>query len=85
MGSSGSGKSTYARGVARALKLPYVELDAIYHQPQWTPLARAEFRSRVGRIVGEGAWVVDGNYSDVRDLVRDRAQIIFALDLPRAS
>jgi adenylate kinase family enzyme len=34
-GSSGSGKSTFARELAAKLDLPYVELDALHHGPNW--------------------------------------------------
>ena len=85
VGSSGAGKTTYARAVATAVGAPHLELDALYHQPGWTPLEREEFRARVGDVVAAAAWVIDGNYGDVRDVVRSRAQIIVALDLPRAT
>ena len=62
---------------------PYVELDAIFHQPGWTPLPTDDFRARVGEIVTSDSWVVDGNYSSVRDLIWARADTAVWLDLPR--
>jgi len=83
VGNSGSGKSTLARLLAERLGVPWVELDSIHHQPNWEPLPRDEFRARVERITARGGWVVDGNYSSVRDLVWARADTVVWLDLPR--
>jgi adenylate kinase family enzyme len=82
VGTSGSGKTTTARRISQRLDLPHVELDAIHWQPDWRELALAEFRSRVSEAVAKDAWVVDGNYSKVRDLVLARAEAIVYLDLP---
>ncbi len=85
VGCSGSGKTTLARSLAQALGSPHIELDSIYHQPDWTPLADEEFRRRVAGAVEADRWVVDGNYSVVRDIVWDRADTVVWFDLPYAS
>jgi adenylate kinase family enzyme len=69
VGNSGSGKSTLAAGLAARLGAPFVELDSIFHQPGWTELPRDEFRARVGALAAGEEWVIDGNYTAVRDLV----------------
>jgi adenylate kinase family enzyme len=84
VGNSGSGKTTAARELARLLGVPHVELDAIFHQPGWQELSTADFRARVARIAQDQAWVIDGNYSAVRDLVWSRADTVVWLDLPRS-
>lgn len=83
VGNSGSGKSTAARRLAERLDTQWVELDAIFHQPGWQPLEVDTFRARVAQVVAGDAWVVDGNYSAVADLVQARADTIVWLDLPR--
>jgi len=83
VGAPGSGKTTVGRKLAESLGVPFVELDAIFHQPHWTELSRDDFRERVGTAVAAPEWVVDGNYSVVRDLVWDRADTVVWLDLPR--
>ena len=83
VGSSGAGKSTLARILADRLGSPRLELDAIYHQSGWTPLPQPEFRARVHEFAGHDAWVIDGNYSHVRDLVLARADTVIWLRLPR--
>jgi adenylate kinase family enzyme len=85
VGNSGSGKTTLAAAVARALGVPHLELDAVFHQPNWQPLETELFRSRVGTFVAGDAWVVDGNYSSVSDLVWARADTVIWVDPPRAA
>lgn len=83
IGNSGAGKTTFARELAARLAVPYVELDAIFHGPNWTELPPEEFRARVAAVVAGPAWVVDGNYSAVRPLVWARADTLVWLDLSR--
>jgi adenylate kinase family enzyme len=83
VGNSGSGKTTLAVGLARAIGAPHLELDAVFHQPDWEPLEREVFRARVAEFIAADTWVVDGNYSAVRDLVWARADTVVFMDLPR--
>jgi adenylate kinase family enzyme len=83
VGNSGSGKSAVGARVAARLGVPYVELDALFHQPDWGELPADEFRQEVARVIEGEGWVVDGNYSTVRDLVWQRADTVVWLDLPR--
>jgi len=63
--------------------VPFLELDSIYHQPGWTPLPRDEFRARVDAVAAGDHWVIDGNYTAVRDLVWARADTVVWIDLAR--
>jgi hypothetical protein len=64
------------------LDAPNIELDAIFHQPGWTPLDDDTFKARVTEVTGPARWVVDGNYSTVRDIVWERADTVVWFDLP---
>ena len=85
-GTSGAGKSTFAAEMARRLDLPYVELDALYHGPNWSEPTAAEFRARVHAVMTTSdGWVIDGNYdSKLADTVVAEADTIIWLDLPLA-
>ena len=83
VGNSGSGKTTLARELAAALGIPHLELDSVFHQPGWQPLDDTEFRRRVSEFTSADEWVVDGNYSAVRDIVWSRADTVIWLDPPR--
>jgi adenylate kinase family enzyme len=84
LGCSGAGKTTFGKRLAARLGCPFVELDAIVHQPGWTRLPRDAFRARVEAALACDAWVCDGNYREVHDLVRDRATDVVWLDPPKA-
>ncbi|MGE5597021.1 MAG: (d)CMP kinase [Hyphomicrobiales bacterium] len=83
-GPSGSGKSTISREIGRRLGLPVIELDAVYHGPNWQDLDRETFRERVRELLAAhpGGWVFDGNYSIVRDLILPHADTVVWLRLP---
>jgi adenylate kinase family enzyme len=83
VGNSGSGKSTLAAALADHLDVPWIELDSIYHQPGWVPLPAPDFRARVEALAAGDAWVIDGNYTAVRDLIWGRADTVVWLDLSR--
>ena len=83
VGNSGSGKTMLARRLSERIGAPFVELDSIFHQPRWEPLPTDQFRARVAEVVAGTSWVVDGNYSVVRDLVWSRADTVIWFDLPR--
>jgi adenylate kinase family enzyme len=84
-GTSGSGKSTFARELAGQLGLPYVELDALHHGPNWSEPTAEEFRARVRRAMDDApdGWVIDGNYeAKLGDTLTGAADTIVWLDLP---
>ena len=82
VGSSGSGKTTFARQLATKLHLPHVELDSLFWDADWTQVDNDTFRARVGDATAGDAWVADGNYARARDIVLARADTVVWLDLP---
>ena len=78
VGTSGCGKTTFARALADCLGTRCIELDALYWGYGWT--ARNDFQQQVRIAIQEGCWVIDGNYSSVRDLVWRRSTAIVWLD-----
>jgi adenylate kinase family enzyme len=82
VGTTGSGKSTLASELARRLHIPHLELDAIHWEPGWKESDREITRASVGDIALTNAWVVDGNYSFLRDILWPRAEVLVWLDYP---
>ncbi len=84
IGGSGAGKSTLGRVLGQRLGVPYVELDALHHGPNWQAATAEQLSARVhGAIDGAAGWVVDGNYvSKLGTLLVDRAELIVWLDVP---
>ena len=85
-GTSGSGKTTFARKLAAAIGARHIDLDAINWQPNWHDLHRnepEEFQRRVAAAAAEDAWVSCGNYSKVRPIILARATHAVWLDYPR--
>lgn len=80
VGTSASGKTTLARRLAEALDIPHIELDALFWQPDWTPAHQEDLRARVTEALAGDAWIVDGNYSAVRDIIHARADTLIWLD-----
>jgi adenylate kinase family enzyme len=80
-GASGAGKSTLARRIAAASGLPYVEIDALFHGPAWTP--RASFAAEVDAFTSQPGWVTEWQYDSVRDLLAARAELLVFLDYRR--
>ena len=83
VGTSGNGKTTFSRALAARLGLPYLELDALNHGPNWTEASDEDFRRAVEAAMDREGWVVDGNYGrKLGDLVLRRADTVVWLDQP---
>lgn len=82
IGTSGSGKTRVSTEISKRLHIKHVELDAIHWRPEWKGRPINEFRDLVDEATKGESWVVDGNYSKVRDIVWRKAEILVWLDLP---
>lgn len=80
VGTTGSGKTTLARQISQCCQIPHIELDALHWGPNWTAASDQVFRARVAEALKGDSWVVDGNYSQVRDLVWSQADTVVFLD-----
>ena len=79
-GGTSAGKTTFSRALALRMGVPVIELDSLFHGPNWTPTPADVFRERVLAATRGEAWVVDGNYSATRDLTWGRADTFVWLD-----
>jgi len=86
VGTSGAGKTTMARAIATALEVPCIELDRLNWNANWQALSQtdpSEFVRRVTEATTASAWVSDGHYGLVRDLLWRRATHLIWLDYGR--
>ena len=83
----GSGKTTLAQVLSDRLGVEHIELDELYHGPNWTPTPRGEFSARLRsrmEAASSSGWVTCGNYVDALDALHlTAADTIVWLDLPR--
>ncbi|GAA4424883.1 adenylate kinase [Actinokineospora soli] len=80
-GPAGSGKSSLARLLGDLVAVPYVELDSLYHGPDWT--VRESWVDDVSRIVDGDEWVIEWQGEPVRDRMNANADLLVWLDHPR--
>jgi energy-coupling factor transporter ATP-binding protein EcfA2 len=62
IGTSGSGKSTFAKALAQQLAIPYIEMDTLFWKPHWTGSSDAELFEKLEQAISQPSWVLDGNY-----------------------
>jgi adenylate kinase family enzyme len=86
MGSSGSGKSTFARRLADITGLPFVSLDALYWKPGWVASDNTEFGKRVAEVTRLPRWIMDGNFTrhGAGEARRELSDTVIWFDLPRS-
>lgn len=80
VGTSCSGKTTFAGNLARVLRVKHVELDAINWLPDWVERPHDEFLNLVEKVAADDAWVFDGNYTRTREVIWQRATAIIWLN-----
>jgi adenylate kinase family enzyme len=86
MGSSGSGKSTFARRLSGITGLPMVSIDALFWKPGWVESDREEFWERLAEVTRQPCWIMDGNYTSAAgELRREVSDTVIWFDLPRAA
>lgn len=80
VGTSCSGKTTFAKNLVQILGVKYIELDAIYWLPDWVERPNDEFLNLVEKAAAKDIWVFDGNYTRTRETVWGRATAIVWLN-----
>lgn len=81
-GVTGSGKTTLARRVAGVWGLRHVEIDGLFHGPDWTP--RPEFLDDVRSFAAEDRWITEWQYTSkgTDEILPPRADLAIWLDYP---
>ena len=82
VGTSGSGKSTAAKEIAKLLSLKHVEIDDLLWLPNWTKRDPSELQALLQEELTQGSVVIDGNYAS-KGVSPSPGDVIVFLDYPR--
>ncbi|MBQ6735134.1 MAG: adenylate kinase [Lachnospiraceae bacterium] len=82
IGSPGAGKSTFARALAVKTGLPLFYLDMIFHRPDKTTVLPEAFDKKLGEIIKQPQWIIDGNYLRTLPLRFEHCERVFFFDMP---
>jgi adenylate kinase family enzyme len=83
IGTSGSGKSTFAEKLAGEAGIAHLELDLINWRPGWYNRSAEEpeaFLADVDQATSQRDWVLAGNYSVTRPVVLPRVTHLVACE-----
>jgi len=83
VGTSGSGKTTFARQLAQRRGWAHIELDNLHWEADWQEADLETLTARVTHAMQADSWAMDGNYSKISHLTWPRADTIIWLDYPR--
>lgn len=83
IGSGGAGKSTFARRLAERTGLPLIHLDERYWHEGWVATPNAEWDAVIAELVGQGSWIMDGNYGRTLPARLAACDTVIFLDVPR--
>lgn len=79
IGISGSGKSTFANKLGKALNREVIHLDKVYYPYPFSKKHiqnRDEWKQKVRDLVVKEKWIIDGHYNSTLDIRVPRADII---------
>lgn len=80
IGTSGSGKTTLGRTLGQKLGIVHRDIDSFHWQKGWQPLEKEKFRSVMDEFTNNEKWIIDGNYSSIKDITWKKATHIIWLD-----
>lgn len=83
LGSSGSGKSTFARELGERLGIEAIHLDSYYWQPNWTSTPPEEWDKKLLNLLEKESWIMDGNYPASLPVRMQYADTVIFLDRGR--
>jgi adenylate kinase family enzyme len=83
-GVTGSGKTALAERLAARMGIPWHSVDELTWEPGWVQVPDDEQRRRIEAICIGEKWVLDTAYGKWLDIPLARAELIVALDYPRA-
>ena len=82
IGSPGSGKSRLSKKLAKAMHIPVLHLDYIYHIDNFHQISREELKSMVTTFAqGNEQFIIDGNYNGTMEWRTRFCDTIILLDI----
>lgn len=84
IGSSGAGKSTFAKRLGEATGLKVIHLDKLFWSPNWVEMPKDQWREKVVQTLeASDSWIIDGNYSGTLEMRLKKCDTVIFLDMPR--
>ena len=85
IGISGSGKSYLANRLSEKLKIKHFDLDDLYWETKYSKKRDKQERAKILNSIleNENDWVFEGIYNIWTENIRDKADLIIWLDLPK--
>lgn len=80
IGTTGSGKSTFANRLADKLGYTCIHMDQLFWKPDWVESSDEEFIPKVKEVVSGETWILDGNYSRTNNIKWENADTVIWLD-----
>ena len=84
IGTSGAGKSTFARRLADILQAPHIEMDRLFWRANWQQAPEAEFLADLKAALAVPRWMLDGNYERSIPVKWAHVDAVIWLDYPFA-
>ncbi len=83
IGCPGSGKTTFAKELAKRTGLPLVHLDKLYHRDNWQiRISKEEIDALIQAELEKPEWILDGNYNRTLEHRLQYCDTVFYFDLP---
>jgi adenylate kinase family enzyme len=82
IGPGGSGKSTFARELARRTGLPLVHLDTLFWSPGWVATPDVDWDRTIAELIAREEWIMDGNYGRTLATRLAACDTVIFLDVP---
>jgi adenylate kinase family enzyme len=83
LGTTGAGKTYLGRQLSGALRIPVIELDAMFWGENWTRQPRDVFIGNLrSRIEQDSSWIVDGNFEAARAFLLPSVTDLIWIDYP---
>ena len=83
IGSSGAGKSTFARRLGAATGFPVTHIDQLFWQPGWVQTPKPSYLEGLAAVVEEDCWIIEGVNASTLDLRLPRADLLIWLERGR--